>query len=99
MKLIYSINGLNCRGISHHPEAYVRKSALFAASCILLALNPTYVASALVEGNTEISRGLEWVRTWALSVAEADTDKECYMVRTKNELNFSLIKSCALTSN
>ncbi|PWA87366.1 embryo defective protein [Artemisia annua] len=71
---------LSSREISHHPEAYVRKSALFAASCILLALNPTYVASALVEGNTEISRGLEWVRTWALSVAEADIDKECYMM-------------------
>ncbi|GKD12027.1 hypothetical protein Tco_1196434, partial [Tanacetum coccineum] len=65
--------------VSHHLEAYVRKSVLFDASCILLALNPNYVASALVEGNTEISRGLEWVRTWALSITESDTDKECYM--------------------
>ncbi|GJX70702.1 telomere length regulation protein TEL2 homolog isoform X1 [Tanacetum coccineum] len=71
---------LSSREVSHHPEAYVRKSVLFAASCILLALNPTYVASALVEGNTEISRGLEWVRTWALSITESDTDKECYMM-------------------
>ncbi|XP_076881668.1 uncharacterized protein LOC143529850 isoform X1 [Bidens hawaiensis] len=69
---------LSTREISHHAEAYVRKSVLFAASCILLALNPTYVASALVEGASELSRGLEWVRTWALSVAESDTDKECY---------------------
>ncbi|KAI7727427.1 hypothetical protein M8C21_020432 [Ambrosia artemisiifolia] len=69
---------LSTREISHHAEAYVRKSVLFAASCILLALNPTYVASALVEGSSELSRGLEWVRTWALSVAESDTDKECY---------------------
>ncbi|XP_071692455.1 uncharacterized protein [Rutidosis leptorrhynchoides] len=69
---------LSSREISHHAEAYVRKSVLFAASCILVALNPTYVASALVEGSSEISRGLEWVRTWALSVAESDTDKECY---------------------
>ncbi|KAI3820688.1 hypothetical protein L1987_08236 [Smallanthus sonchifolius] len=69
---------LNTREISHHAEAYVRKSVLFAASCTLLALNPTYVASALVEGSSELSRGLEWVRTWALSVAESDIDKECY---------------------
>ncbi|KAI7727435.1 hypothetical protein M8C21_020440 [Ambrosia artemisiifolia] len=69
---------LSTREIRHHAEAYVRKSVLFAASCILLALNPTYVASALVEGSSELSRGLEWVRTWALSVAESDTDKECY---------------------
>ncbi|GKD45603.1 hypothetical protein Tco_1270248, partial [Tanacetum coccineum] len=73
---------------SHHLEAYVRKSVLFDASCILLALNPNYVASALVEGNTEISRGLEWVRTWALSITESDTDKECYMVRRKQKLKF-----------
>ncbi|KAJ9567796.1 hypothetical protein OSB04_003762 [Centaurea solstitialis] len=71
---------LSSRNISHHAEAYVRKAVLFAASCILLALNPTFVASALVEGSNEISRGLEWVRTWALSVAESDTDKECYMM-------------------
>ncbi|KAF5807033.1 putative telomere length regulation protein [Helianthus annuus] len=69
---------LSTREISHHAEAYVRKSVLFAASCILLALNPTYVASALVEGSSELARGLEWVRTWALSVADTDTDKECY---------------------
>ncbi|XP_024976504.1 telomere length regulation protein TEL2 homolog isoform X1 [Cynara cardunculus var. scolymus] len=71
---------LSSRDISHHAEAYVRKSVLFAASCILVALNPTFVASALVEGSNEISRGLEWVRTWALSVVESDTDKECYMM-------------------
>nr|XP_043607857.1 telomere length regulation protein TEL2 homolog isoform X2 [Erigeron canadensis] len=71
---------LSSREISHHAEAYVRKAVLFAASCILLALNPTYVATALVEGSSEISRGLEWVRTWALSVAESDTDKECYLM-------------------
>ncbi|KAA8542173.1 hypothetical protein F0562_023325 [Nyssa sinensis] len=69
---------LSSREICHHVEAYVRRSVLFAASCILMALHPSYVASALNEGNTEISRGLEWVRTWALRVAESDTDRECY---------------------
>ncbi|KAL3818589.1 hypothetical protein ACJIZ3_004494 [Penstemon smallii] len=69
---------LKSRAVSHHAEAYVRRSVLFAASCVLLALHPTYVASAVVEGNTEISEGLEWVRIWALQVAESDTDRECH---------------------
>lgn len=61
-------------------EAYVRRSVLFAASCILAALHPSYVASSLIEGNQETSNGLEWIRTWALRVAESDTDTECSMV-------------------
>lgn len=69
---------LSSRDLCYHVEAYVRRSVLFAASCILVALHPSYVASALVEGNPEISKGLEWIRTWALSVAESDTDRECY---------------------
>ncbi|KAI3686392.1 hypothetical protein L1987_80067 [Smallanthus sonchifolius] len=93
---------LSTRQISHHAEAYVRKSVLFAASCILLALNPTYVASALVEGNSELSRGLEWVRTWALSVAESDTDKECYtmaMACLQLHSEMALLTSRALESS
>ncbi|KAM1739702.1 hypothetical protein ACFX11_015379 [Malus domestica] len=69
---------LRSREICHHKEAYVRKAALFAASCVLLSLHPSYVATSLVEGNVEISSGLEWVRTWALHVAESDSDRECY---------------------
>ncbi|KAK4395726.1 Telomere length regulation protein TEL2 [Sesamum angolense] len=69
---------LRSREISHHAEAYVRRSVLFAASCVLLALHPSYVATAVVEGNIEISEGLEWVRIWALQVAESDTDRECH---------------------
>ncbi|KAL6584408.1 hypothetical protein OROMI_003697 [Orobanche minor] len=69
---------LRSREISQHAEAYVRRSVLFAASCVLLSLHPSYVASALVEGNVEISEGLDWVRAWALRVAESDTDKECH---------------------
>ncbi|KAL7161768.1 hypothetical protein ACSBR2_042276 [Camellia fascicularis] len=72
------IDMLSSREICHHAEAYVRRSVLFAASCILVALHPSYVASSLVEGSPEISKGLEWVRTWALHVAESDTDRECY---------------------
>ncbi|KAL5717818.1 hypothetical protein ACHQM5_010781 [Ranunculus cassubicifolius] len=68
---------LSSREVSHHAEAYVRRSVLFAASCILIALHPSFVASALAEGNSEISNGLEWIRTWALHIAESDTDNEC----------------------
>lgn len=53
---------------------------LFAASCILVALHPSHVASALIEGNQEISDGLEWIRTWALHIAESDPDAECSTV-------------------
>ncbi|KAI9173884.1 hypothetical protein LWI28_008063 [Acer negundo] len=71
---------LRSREVCHHEEAYVRRAVLFAASCVLVALHPSYIASALTEGNLELSNGLEWVRTWALHVADSDTDKECYMM-------------------
>ncbi|XP_074344704.1 uncharacterized protein LOC141683837 isoform X2 [Apium graveolens] len=69
---------LSSRTLCHHVESYVRRSVLFAASCIVVALHPSYVASALVEGNSDFSKGLEWIRTWALHVAESDTDRDCY---------------------
>ncbi|XP_057534426.1 uncharacterized protein LOC130812829 [Amaranthus tricolor] len=69
---------LSSRKVCHHKEAYVRRSVLFAASCSLTALHPSFIASALLEGNEEVSRVLEWVRTWALQIAESDTDRECY---------------------
>ncbi|KAL3025371.1 hypothetical protein AAZX31_04G175400 [Glycine max] len=72
------LNMLRSREVCHHREAYVRRAVLFAAACVLVALHPTYISSALLEGNVEISTGLEWIRTWALDVAESDTDKECY---------------------
>ncbi|VFQ62091.1 unnamed protein product [Cuscuta campestris] len=64
--------------VSFHKEAYVRRSVLFAASCILVSLHPSFIKSALLEGSVDIVNGLEWVRTWALSVADSDTDRECY---------------------
>ncbi|KAK3439806.1 hypothetical protein EUGRSUZ_B00148 [Eucalyptus grandis] len=66
------------REVCHHSEAYVRRAVLFAALCVLIALPPSFVASALVEGKAEISKGLEWVRTWAIQVVESDPDRECY---------------------
>lgn len=58
----------------------MRRAVLFAASCVLVSLHPTSISSALLDGNVEISTGLEWIRTWALDIAELDTDKECYTV-------------------
>lgn len=55
---------------------------MFAASCVLIALHPSYVASVLIEGNQSISTGLEWIRTWAVRIAEADPDTECASVST-----------------
>ncbi|XP_047079718.1 uncharacterized protein LOC124690372 [Lolium rigidum] len=73
---------IGSREISQHAEAYVRRSVLFAASCILIALHPSYVASILIEGNRDISTGLEWIRTWALQIAEVDPDTECTSLST-----------------
>jgi len=73
---------LNSREISNHPEAYVRRSALFAASRILIALHPSFIATALSGGDHEISRQLEWIRNWALHVAEVDSDYECSVMAT-----------------
>ncbi|XP_047341231.1 telomere length regulation protein TEL2 homolog [Impatiens glandulifera] len=72
------IDMLSSREVCHHAEAYVRRSVVFAASCILVAIHPSFVASSLIEGNTEISKGLEWIREWALHVADSDPDRECY---------------------
>lgn len=72
---------MSCSEVCHHKEAYVRRAVLFAASCILVAIHPSYIVSSLLEGNVEISEGLEWVRTWSLHVADSDPDRECYMVR------------------
>jgi telomere length regulation protein len=47
------------------------------------------VASILIEGNHDISTGLEWIRTWALHIAEADPDTECASVSIPT--NFSLV--------
>lgn len=86
LHLFYHLLILKCgylllyREVSYHKEAYVRRSVLFAASCILISLHPSFITSALTEGNADILKGLEWVRTWALNVAESDTDRECYTV-------------------
>lgn len=70
----------SCREVCHHKEAYVRKAVLFAASCVLVALHPSFVASALLEGNVELSSGLDWIRSWALEVVDSDTNRECFTV-------------------
>uniref|UniRef100_A0A1J3F7I5 Telomere length regulation protein TEL2-like protein n=2 Tax=Noccaea caerulescens TaxID=107243 RepID=A0A1J3F7I5_NOCCA len=69
---------LQRREVCNHPEAYVRRALLFAASSVLVALHPSYVVSSLAEGNLEIARALEWIRTWALQIADSDIDRDCY---------------------
>ncbi|XP_010426342.1 PREDICTED: telomere length regulation protein TEL2 homolog [Camelina sativa] len=69
---------LQRREVCNHPEAYVRRAVLFAASSVLVALNPSYIVSTLVEGNLDLSRALEWIRTWALQIADSDIDRDCY---------------------
>lgn len=75
---------LICREVSYHSEAYVRRSVLYAVSCVLVALHPSCVASALIEGNQEVSSGLEWARVWALQITESDSDSECFSVRVQH---------------
>jgi hypothetical protein len=65
---------------------------LFAASCILISLHPSFVASSLIEGNQDISTGLEWIRSWALQVAEADPDSECSSVST--DISIHILRIC-----
>ncbi|KAG0456568.1 hypothetical protein HPP92_024356 [Vanilla planifolia] len=50
---------------------------LGVSSSILVSLHPSFVASALIEGNQEISNGLEWIRTWALHITESDPETDC----------------------
>ncbi|KAF8094961.1 hypothetical protein N665_0348s0044 [Sinapis alba] len=69
---------LQRREVCNHPEAYVRRAVLFAASSVLIALHPSYIVSALAEGNFELARALEWIRTWALQIADSDIDRDCY---------------------
>ncbi|CAN6822394.1 unnamed protein product [Brassica oleracea] len=71
---------LQRREVCNHPEAYVRRAVLFAASSVLIALHPSYIVSALAEGNFELARALEWIRTWALQVADSDIDRDCYLM-------------------
>ncbi|KAJ4896873.1 embryo defective 2423 [Raphanus sativus] len=69
---------LQRREVCNHPEAYVRRAVLFAASSVLIALHPSYIVSGLAEGNFELARALEWIRTWALQIADSDIDRDCY---------------------
>lgn len=71
------LNMLSSKKISNHPEAYVRRATLYAASRIMVSLHPSHVATALNVGDFEIAGGLDWIRAWALQVAENDSDAEC----------------------
>ncbi|KAJ0578403.1 putative telomere length regulation protein [Helianthus annuus] len=72
-KLIHML-GICMKCSAMHPEA----SALALPLLDMLSTREiSHHAEAYVR-SSELARGLEWVRTWALSVADTDTDKECY---------------------
>lgn len=71
------LNMLRAKPISSHPEAYVRRAILYAISRIVMSLHPSHVMSAINGGDDEIAAGLDWTHTWALKIAEDDTDHEC----------------------
>ncbi|KAL3696884.1 hypothetical protein R1sor_010960 [Riccia sorocarpa] len=71
---------LRSRQISLHNEPFVRRAALYGASCVMGALHPTDVVSSLFGGVGNMANNLEWVREWALDVANNDSDQECSMV-------------------
>jgi telomere length regulation protein len=87
---------LICRAVANHPEAYVRRAALFAASRVIVALHPSQVVMAITSTDSNITSGLEWVREWALGIANNDPDSDCATVSFLY-VNFSL-DFCALNS-
>lgn len=70
------------REISNHSETFVRRTALFAASRVLVALHPSDVVASLTTGVSSLVANLEWVREWALDIAMNDVDEDCSAVRT-----------------
>lgn len=68
------------RAVATHPEAYVRRAALYAASRVIVALHPSQVVTAITDPDSNIGSGLEWVREWALGIANNDSDSNCAAV-------------------
>ena len=59
----------------------MRQAALGAACEVMLALPPAYVGAALGGGDAAVASGLEYIREWALLVADGDSDEDCRRVR------------------
>lgn len=68
------------RAVANHPEAYVRRAALYAASRVIVSLHPSQVVSAVTATDSSIATGLEWIREWALGIADNDPDGDCSTV-------------------
>ncbi|KAH7441907.1 hypothetical protein KP509_03G061400 [Ceratopteris richardii] len=71
------VSMLSSKRISGHPEVYVRRATLYAISRVMLSLHPSQVKNAINGEDEEIRSGLKWIHSWALEVAENDTDREC----------------------
>ena len=63
-----------CRPVANHPEAYIRRAALYVASQVIVALHPSQVVTAITGTDSSIALGLEWVCEWALGIANNDPD-------------------------
>lgn len=78
----------------------MRRAALYAASQVIQALHPSQVASAVTGGDETIAKGLDWIREWALGIAENDVDSETSTVRPPPHIystdSISSIRACHL---
>lgn len=58
----------------------MRRAALYAASRVIVSLHPSQVVSAVTATDSSIATGLEWIREWALGIADNDPDGDCSTV-------------------
>lgn len=75
---------VHSRGVHDSPEPYVRRAALLASSQVLVALPPARLSSAMLAAassadcqDAALVARLDWVRQWADSTTESDTDEGC----------------------
>ena len=58
----------------------MRRAALYAASRVIVSLHPSQVVSAVTATDSSLAAGLEWIREWALGLANNDPDGDCSTV-------------------
>ncbi|KAK3276817.1 hypothetical protein CYMTET_15139 [Cymbomonas tetramitiformis] len=63
--------------IARHKEAFVRRCVICAAGKVLAALAPSTLQVLLVDGDTAIKSGVEWIERCIGEMARHDTDEEC----------------------
>ncbi|KAK9822493.1 hypothetical protein WJX81_003452 [Elliptochloris bilobata] len=76
---------LSAPSVHAHPQPFVRRSALVAASQVVGALPSARLAGALAggpggESDLGLLTRLEWLRGWAARAAQADEDGHCRLL-------------------